>query len=624
MSIIQAHNVEKSFQGKVILSEISFAIDAGDKIGLIGRNGSGKTTLLNLLTGTLEADQGQIHRAQTLLVAMLGQRPTEDFERGFKILEKPEFVRTKQRLSHIQEKMEQETGESLELLVSEYSELQHLLETKGAYDYEARLSKNLSGLGLSEQQMNQPYDTLSGGEQMRVALGRLLLEPSDLLFLDEPTNHLDHDGLLWLSGYLASRRSGLIVISHDRWFLDQVCDRIFELENRKLYTYRGNYSASRQQKQEREELLHQTLGRLEERIKREEEVTQTMLSHRKMKSYHSREKVVKKLKNEMKGLEEKKNPERRMSFSFLPENSKQDKNRALVEASELSLSYDRPLFSDVSFTLCASDKIALLGPNGCGKTSLLRILIGEVEPDEGTIRLYGDPSIAFMGQIVEFQDDELTVYEHLASSYHETETAIRKRLARFGFRDESMIKKLRSLSGGERHRLHLCTLLEEKPDILILDEPTNHLDIDSRQLLEEALTDFYGAVVAVSHDRYFVDAVSDSVLGFVEEAIIPFDDYESWYAQHSEKPTAEEITKIHPPNAVPVIGAAELRRQRAQQRERISRVKNDIEKLEHERTVFESKDSREHEASDYERYAEVTETLDDLYLEYFELELEEE
>ncbi len=620
MSIIQAHHVEKSFQGNIVLSGLSFAVDAGDKIGLIGRNGSGKTTLLRLLTGELDADKGSVVRAQNTVISMLGQRPTEDYERGFKILENPRFVRAKRRLQVIQEKMETETGESLENFVTEYSELQHLLEAGGAYDYEARLSKILAGLGLSEQQMCQPYSTLSGGEQMRVALGKLLLEPGDLLLLDEPTNHLDHEGLKWLEEYLTARRSGLIVISHDRWFLDQVCDRIFELENHRLYTYRGNYSASRIQKQEREEQLLLSLGRLEERIRREEEVTQTMLSHRKMKSYHSREKVVKKLKDEMRLLEEKKNPNRRMSFSFLPEQQKQDRQRALIDVSELSLSYDRSLFQNVSFTLRASDKVALLGPNGCGKTSLLKILLGETEPDNGSIKLYGDPSIAFMGQIVEFDDDDLTVYAHLATSFSGTQTAIRKRLARFGFREESMVKKLSSLSGGERHRLHLCTLLEVEPDILILDEPTNHLDIESRQLLEEALTDFHGAVVTVSHDRYFIQAVSDSVLGFIGDEILRFDDYGAWFSCYKEHRASEVIKAEETDKTANVLNAAELRRMRAQQRERLSRTEQQIESLEIERASFESKDSREHTAEDYERYAELLTELDALYLTYFELE----
>ncbi|HZK28908.1 MAG TPA: ABC-F family ATP-binding cassette domain-containing protein [Clostridia bacterium] len=621
MSIIQAQAISKSFQGREILSGLSFAIDASDRIGLIGQNGTGKSTLLGLIAGHIPPDEGEIARAQSLVISMLGQRPLAYDHEGFAILENPSFLRMEYRMRDLESSMVNAKGDALDLLIADHSDIQARWEAEGAVDYGARLAKNLAGLGLTESQMRQPYDSLSGGEQMRVSIGRLLLEPSDLLLLDEPTNHLDHDGLEWLQSYLQSRRSALVVVSHDRWFLDQVCGQIYELENRRLFTYRGNFTESRAQKSERVEYLGSTIDRLSQRIRREEQVTQTMLSHRKMKSYHSREKVVRKLKNDLQTLQSEKNPKRRMTFTFLAPDGRKNRDRILLESSELGIAFDRLLFEDVSMTLCASEKIALVGPNGCGKTTLLRILLGQQEADEGKIRLYGDPVIAFMGQNVTFDNESLTVYEYLASAFPRQETEIRARLAQFGFRDEAMVKRLRSLSGGERHRLHLCALLELKPDILVLDEPTNHLDIETRRLLEETLVAYSGAVIAVSHDRYFIGAVSDYLLGFVGTQVLAFDDYQSWFESHKAAQEEQKATNTRPKSAdEPVMTAADMRRVRAERRESLSRVAKIIEEREARRAAFEKADTLSHAPADYEAYAVLLNELDDLYQHYFTLE----
>lgn len=621
MSIIQAQTISKSFQGRAILSDLSFAIDAGDRIGLVGQNGTGKSTLLGLIAGHIPPDEGEIIRAQSLVISTLGQRQLAYDHEGFAILENPTFVRMERHMRTLEACMVGTGGNELDLLIAEHSGIQARWEAEGAFDYSARLAKNLAGLGLTESQMHQTYNSLSGGEQMRVSLGRLLLERSDLMLLDEPTNHLDHDGLEWLQSYLQSRRSALVVVSHDRWFLDQVCGQIYELENRHLFTYRGNFSESRVQKSEREELLGATIDRLSQRIQREQDVTQTMLSHRKMKSYHSREKVVRKLKNDLETLQNQKNPKRRMTFTFLPPDGKKNKDRVLIESSELGIAFDRQLFEDVSITLKASEKISLVGPNGCGKTTLLEIILGQQEADDGRIRVYGDPVIAFMGQNVIFEDESLTVFEYLASAFPVSETLIRGRLAQFGFRDEAMVKRLRSLSGGERHRLYLCSLLEMRPDILVLDEPTNHLDIETRYLLEETLAAFEGAVLAVSHDRYFIGAISDYLLGFVGTRILAFDSYQSWFKSHKkwqeEQAIASAQSDVSDDDA---MSAADLRRLRAEHRDSLSRITKMIKEYEDRRAAFEAGDAIRHAPEDYERYAALLVDLDDLYHQYFALE----
>lgn len=622
MSIVQANGISKAFLGREILRDLSFAVDAGDKIGLVGRNGSGKSTLLKLLSGTLAPDSGSIHKADSILVSMLGQRPARTDQQALAVLDHPPFIRMEVRMHELQRAMEAGAeGRHLDSLIQEFTALQRQLEGGGAYDYRARLARILAGLGLTEQQMHQPYGTLSGGELMRVELGKLLMEPGDLLLLDEPTNHLDFAGLDWLQTYLAARQSALILVSHDRWLLDRICGRIFELENKKLYLYRGNYSQAMEQKAAREALQSQTRERLAERIRREEEVTQTMLSHRKMKSYHSREKVVGKLKDQMSQLEDQVNPARRMSFSFLPAEVKRDRERTLLAASGLDMAFDRPLFREVSLTIRASDRMALVGPNGCGKTTLLDILTGRREADQGQIRLYGDPVLASMGQRVDFADESLTVYAYLSEVFPSTETKIRSRLARFGFRDEAMVKQLRSLSGGERHRLHLCSLLEEKPDLLVLDEPTNHLDIEARQLLEEALKEFQGAVITVSHDRYFMAAVADRFLGFIGETVEAYDTFDDWardfavWNQRQAGQGGQEAREGRPP-----ARASDLRRARAARRQALSDLEERIAGLEEERQHFETADPAKHTEAAYRAYASMLSQLDALYSRYFELE----
>ena len=617
MSIIQADGISKSFQGRQVLSDLSFAIDATDKIGLIGRNGSGKSTLLKLLTGNLEPDQGRIHRAGSTAMSMLDQRPLADDHQNISILDNPRFLRIETRMRHIEDQMAAAKGPALDLLIEEFSRLQQRLEDEGAYDYRARLARNLAGLGLTEKQMNQPRDTLSGGEQMRVALGRLLLEPGELLLLDEPTNHLDFDGLDWLQQYLLSRQSALVVVSHDRWFLDQVCGRIFELENKRLYIYKGNYSQAMEQKRQERELLDATLNRLTGEIRRQEDVTQTMLSHRKMKSYHSREKVVEKLKDQLAHLQDQVNPDRRMTFNFLPADTKKDRNRLLISAEDLSMAFDRTLFDRVSFELAASDRIALVGPNGCGKTTLLRILLGRQEADSGRLLLYGDPSMASMGQVVDFNHEDQTVFQYLASSFPSTETRIRDRLARFGFREEAMIKQLKALSGGERHRLHLCSLLEQKPDLLVLDEPTNHLDIESRHLLEQALADFHGAVIVVSHDRYFIRTVARSILGFVGHEVHPFTDYQDWYLEHRRLEDQQAGQIAVKAGESPRVA---VRRIRARQRQAVTDITQRIKTLEEACRLFEQKAPDKLQDDDYQLYALQLVELEELYQAYIELD----
>lgn len=637
MSLVVAQHISKAYQGRLVLDDLSFSIEQGDRIGLVGINGSGKTTLMGIIRGAIQPDTGMISRASSLLVSYLEQRPLAVDLGTSDVLENTRFTAMEHRMKVLERDMERLEGEALKDAAEAYSRIQNTYEVSGVFDYRARLAKTLAGLGLSNDQMEQPYETLSGGEKMRVALGRFLLQKSDLMLLDEPTNHLDLDGLEWLQTHLISSNGTMMIVSHDRWFLDHVCTGIYELEGGKLIEYRGNYSASREQKRAIEENRDRTLERLETEIKRQEAVTQTMLSHRKMKSYHSREKVVRKLKDEMQALRDQKNPKRRMTFSIVSSSDKKDMNRVLLEVEKLSLAYERTLFRNVSFHVRAQDKVALLGPNGCGKTSLLHILLGRREADEGHIRLFGDPDIAFMGQTATFDDESLTVYAWLAKSFSRTETAIRSRLAQFGFREESMIKRIESLSGGERHRLNLCSLLEQAPDLMVLDEPTNHLDIESRYLLEEALTSFKGAVIVVSHDRVFIQKTATRILGFVGTSILPFDSYENWRDAIMEFKTDQiDLTSMpeeeasFSDNVIRRINAqdnhdtrtmnpVELRRARAEYRLRIATLEESIHVHERERDIFEKRDPTEHSPEDYEGYALLLSDLEQLYKSYFSL-----
>ncbi|MBN1892625.1 MAG: ABC-F family ATP-binding cassette domain-containing protein [Clostridiales bacterium] len=636
MQFLTVRDICKSYHGHLLLNGVSLSVNSGDRIALIGDNGTGKTTLLKIIAGKIKPDSGRVQVSRNTVIGYLAQDPEEQIE-GENTLKSAEILRLEKELSETEKSLSSSSKHS-EALLEHYAHLTARFEALGGYDYEHRMKEALGGLGLSNIDDSRDLSTLSGGERMRVALARLIVLNPDVLLLDEPTNHLDTEAMEWLSAFIRGYGGAVLLISHDRYFIDQTATSVIELEGTVINIYPGNYSAYHEQKLQNTADRERSVANLEKELERQKKVTQTMLSHRKMSSYHAREKVVhtlsERLANEKDHLSAGSG---KMSFSLMPEVRTGDPNRVILKARDVSMAYDHSptLFSDVSFELKATEKLFLVGPNGCGKTTLLNLLLGNIRDFSGDILISGNAKSGFMGQFVDFENEELTIFDELYSRTDLSSSAARSLLARFGFRDVDVFKKIAVLSGGERSRLFLCCLLTEKPDILFLDEPTNHLDIDSREILEDALRNYYGAMVAVSHDRYFIEKCATRVLGFIRDTAAIFTNFSDYrkrlYEIKSEKsaPSLDKSKSIagKKPQHATIRrprgkNRAKERREEALKKERLRKLEDDIRSLEDTQKDLEMSFSKDSDPEDYLLYAQNAETLREAYDEYISISSE--
>lgn len=634
MRYLAVFDVSKSYHGHVLFESVSFAIHSGDRIALIGDNGTGKTTLMKMIAGFVQPDSGSVQVSRNTIVGYLSQDPKEQIA-GENTLKSAEIAQLEKDLAAIEKELSLSSESNSEELLDRYAHLTARFESIGGYDYEHRMKEALAGLGLRDIDSARELSSFSGGERMRFALARLIVQRPDVLLLDEPTNHLDSQAMDWLSDFIRSYGGAVLLISHDRYFIDRSASQVFELEGGAIHTYPGNYSNFYEQKRRLTEDRERMLAGLEKELDRQRQVTQTMLSHRKMSSYHAREKVVEKLSDRLAAVKSRRGGTGKMSFSLIPEVRAGDPDRMILKARSVSMSFDGlELFSDISFELKANEKLFLIGPNGCGKTTLLNILLGKISDFSGDILISGSAKCGFMGQFVAFDDEDRSIIDELLAVSDLSEKQARSLLARFGFRDIDVFKRISVLSGGERSRLFLCCLLTEKPDILFLDEPTNHLDIDSREILEDALRDYNGAIVAVSHDRYFIDKCSTRVLCFFDRSATVFSSYAECLKKEIPTPEPkprEEAVQTKPfdkGKGPPVITTADRprgknrmkeRREEALRKERIRTLESEIDLLEKEQLRLESSFSHKTAAEDYFTYAENAERIRDAYDEYLKL-----
>ena len=526
-------NVKKYMEATLVLKNINFQIYSGEKVGIVGVNGSGKTTVLKLIAGILPMDycvgypgatspgydEGFINKPSGATCAYLEQIP--QYENGIKVIDVlkmafSEVYEIEEKMHKLEDEMKVLKGEELERSLKQYSRLVQSYEVKGGYNTEEKLAKICKGLKFTQNFLDKEFNLLSGGEKTTVILGKLLMDNPDILLLDEPTNHLDMDSIEWLERYLNNYDGIVIIVSHDRYFLDNVVSKIIEIEDMESKTYKGNYSSYVKQKEEK--LLEQ-MHNYKEQQKEIKSMESTIKDLRDWAIRADNSKFFKRAASMEKRLERMKSNEdaqkpkienKTMKLNF--KNSERS-GEETIKAKGLCKSYiDKVIFNEADLLINFKERVALVGPNGSGKTTFLKMLLGEEAPDKGTVELGANVKVGYLPQVITFDNEEYTVIQAFRDDISILEGQAREYLSKFMFFGNSVFKKVKALSGGERIRLKLSMLLYEDINLLILDEPTNHLDIDSIETLEEALEEFKGTIFFISHDRYFINKIGERII----------------------------------------------------------------------------------------------------------------
>ena len=538
MIVLSASDLTKTYGTDVIIKGADFHINGGDRVGLVGRNGAGKTTLLNMLTGELRPDGGRIYMPAGLRMGYLRQR--DNFGGDMTVMEAVESIfeplrRLEEQIASAADMVAQ-TPEDCALLLR-LDSLQQEYEMRGGYTYKSEMTGILSSMAFGPEYYDKKIGTLSGGERTRLALAALLLEKPDLLILDEPTNHLDIGMLKWLEQYLSSYRGSMIIVSHDRYFLNRTVNRIFEIEHHRLRTYDGNYDEYLEKKRQQSEAEMRAYENQQREISRQEAMIRAMKergTEHLAKRARSREKRLDMIER----IEKPKSAEDSMKIRF-----EQDfqSGSDVIMAEDLSKSFGegknrRKLFDHVSLDIKRGEKICIVGQNGIGKTTLLKIIMNEIRPDSGRIRAGHNVTFGYYDQGQMLLDPSNTVLEEMKNTYRlYTDTKMRSILGRFLFKGDDVFLKVRDLSGGEKARLSLLKMMLGGANTLILDEPTNHMDIESKEVFEEALAEFPGTAVIVSHDRYFLQKIPDRILELTPDGMVEYLGKYDYYMEKKDR-----------------------------------------------------------------------------------------
>ena len=521
--ILACHHISKEYPENTVLRDVTFHLERGDKAALIGINGAGKTTLLRIIVGEESADEGSVSFERDCSYGYLAQNQGLSSERTVyeEVLSVKQYlIDMENRLSEYERQMEVLKGEALTETITEYTDLLHRFERENGYAYKGEVLGVLKGLGFSSLELDQKVSTLSGGQKTRVALGKLLLQKPDLLMLDEPTNHLDMNSIRWLETYLMNYKGTVLVVSHDRYFLDRTVSKIIELENGRSTMFRGNYSDYAERKKALREQQYHAYMNNQAQIRHQEEVIEKLRQFNREKSIkraESREKMLRKTEVLEKPVELRDD----MHLTFTPCIKS---GREVLSVEDLAKSYgEKKLFSGISFKIRRGEHVALIGDNGTGKSTILGILNEVVAPDRGIIRLGTNVHIGYYDQEHHVLHDDKTVFEEISDEYPSmNNTQIRSLLASFLFTGEEVFKRVGDLSGGEKGRVSLAKLMLSKANFLILDEPTNHLDLVSKEVLENALNSYEGTVLYVSHDRYFINHTASRILSLTRTVLLNY------------------------------------------------------------------------------------------------------
>ena len=629
MIVLSASNLTKVYGTDTIITGADFHVNSGDRIGIVGRNGAGKTTLLNLITGEIAPDEGRIYMPSDLRVGYLKQR--DDFQGENTLIEEINkiFEPLKELETQINTTADMAAAHPQDLsILHRLDSLQQQYENRGGYTYRSEMTGILNSMAFGPEFYDKKIKTLSGGERTRLALAALLLSKPDLLILDEPTNHLDIGMLKWLEQYLSSYKGTVMIVSHDRYFLDRSVNRVFEIENHRLTSYEGNYTAFAEKKRQLREAQLRAYENQQREIARQEDMIRRMKergTEHLAKRAQSREKRLEMVDR----LEKPEGGEGRMKISF-----KQDfqSGSDVLFTENLSKSFGtginrRTLFDNVDIDIKRGEKICIVGQNGIGKTTLLKILMQELNPDKGRVKIGHNVTFGYYDQGQMLLNPSNTVLEEMKETYRlYTDTQMRSLLGRFLFRGDDVFLKVGNLSGGEKARLSLLKLMLGGANTLLLDEPTNHMDIESKEVFEDALADFPGTAVIISHDRYFLQKIPDRILELTPEGITEYLGKYDYYAEkktsiESGKKYLEEIsgkrnTATEPQKELSSEERRRINKQAEAEQRRITRrreaLENEMSRIEEEISHLEKQMSSPESSSDYQVLARLCEQIGEL------------
>ena len=594
--ILACQKITKAFGGDTVLNDINFLINEEEKAALIGINGAGKTTLLKIITGEYEADSGEVVLQKGASMGYLSQVIDVTSHRTIyeEMLDaKKEIINMEQKIHALEQDISRLSGEELEKTMENYSRLTDRFEKANGYAWKSEIVGVLKGLGFTESEFDTPIHTLSGGQKTRVALSRILLTQPDIILLDEPTNHLDMEAIRWLETFLSNYRGAVLIVSHDRYFLDRVVSKVIEIEGGNSQTFLGNYSQYAEKKKAQRDAQMKLYLNQQQEIKHQEEVITKLRSFNREKSIRraeSREKMLDKIER----VEKPVVLNSRMRISLEPEVIS---GNDVLTIENLSKSFEnKPLFRNLNLSIQRGEVVGLLGANGTGKTTLLKIINRHLRPDSGKIHYGAKVSIGYYDQEQHVLNDEKTIFDEISDAYPKlTNTRIRNVLAAFLFTGDRVFQKIGTLSGGEKGRVSLAKLMLSNANFLILDEPTNHLDIQSREILEDAINDYEGTVFYVSHDRYFINQTATRILDLSPEGIVNYKGNYTYYLEQKEAGNiaadSESVADIKVAEETPVSSTSSKedwkrsREEAARQRKRANELKKteaEISRLEEE------------------------------------------
>ncbi len=589
MIVLSCNNLNKSFGIDSILENVSFTVNEYDKIGIIGINGTGKTTLFKIISGIYGYDSGDIYTSKDCEIGYLEQNT--NFHSENTILEEvlevfKDLIEMEKYIRNLEHKIAEESANTnsttLEKLMNEYSHKLELFADKNGYGYKSEAKGVLKGLGFSDEDMDKPISILSGGEKTRVLLGKLLLKKPTLLLLDEPTNHLDSEAIEWLEVFLKQYKGTVILISHDRYFLDQVVNRVFEIHNKKLKTYNGNYSDFIKASAIEKELEQKKFENQQKDLKKQEE------SIERLKAF-GREKHLKRARSKEKALAKVDvldKPEAYRKRARIKFNPTVTSGNDVLQIRDVSMGYgERILFKDLNLDIYRGEKVALIGANGIGKSTLFKIIMKEIIPLSGEIKFGTNVNVSYFHQEQKTLNLDNTIIDEIWEDNKQlTQTTLRSMLGAFLFEGEEVFKMISTLSGGERARVAILKLILSNANLLLLDEPTNHLDIDSKEVLEEALSGYTGTIFTISHDRYFLNTVVDKVLVLDENGITEYLGNYDYYIE--KKKQVQEMSIIEEVEEKTKTQIKEEKRKEREQRE--AEKKNRVKRQNIEKEIEET------------------------------------